>query len=93
MELIYVPIKPRKKEGGRYVCPHNPECRCVVMTCNTCGWYPPTAQKRKEKQRGKKMITWHGRRPGTRPFSQQVRTLACSGCGMRCSLHCGIRRL
>lgn len=54
MKLQYVPIKPRKKVGGKYVCPHNEECRCAVMTCNTCGWYPPTARKRKEKQRGKK---------------------------------------
>ena len=54
MELQYVKINPRKKVGGKYVCPYNEECRCIVMKCNTCGWYPPTARKRKEKQRGKK---------------------------------------
>ena len=56
MALEYVKIQPRKKVGGKYVCPHNPECRCDVIKCNTCGWYPPTAQKRKEKQRGKKRL-------------------------------------
>jgi hypothetical protein len=54
MELQYVPIRPRKKEGGRNVCPHNEACLCRVMDCKKCGWYPPTAKKRKEAMNGKK---------------------------------------
>lgn len=31
---------------GRYVCPHNPECRCAYLNCEACGWNPEVGQAR-----------------------------------------------
>ena len=30
-----------------FVCPYNHEVDCESMTCESCGWYPPVAKKRK----------------------------------------------
>ena len=37
------------KEHGRYVCPHNEECRCRSRDCWRCGWNPKVAEKRRAK--------------------------------------------
>ena len=31
---------------GKYVCPHNKECRCNVPECHKCGWNPEVADRR-----------------------------------------------
>lgn len=33
-------------DGSGYICPHNKECRCIVMNCGGCGWNPPVSKKR-----------------------------------------------
>lgn len=35
-----------KKEDGKYICPHNDQCRCLQMKCSTCGWNPAVAKAR-----------------------------------------------
>ena len=38
-------------ENGKYICPHNNECRCTTLDCDTCGWEPDVAKSRFEKLR------------------------------------------
>lgn len=35
---------PFDKDG--YICPHNKECRCIVMNCGGCGWNPSVSKRR-----------------------------------------------
>lgn len=48
MESIYI-NNHIKREKGKYVCPHNEECRCDRMTCSNCGWHPAVAKARMDK--------------------------------------------
>ena len=38
-----------KIDHGLFVCPHNSECRCKVITCGVCGWNPEVSKARIEK--------------------------------------------
>ena len=40
-----------KDMDGKYICPHNKECRCTTLTCDTCGWNPEVAKVRLEELR------------------------------------------
>lgn len=31
---------------GKYICPHNNECRCDIPECHKCGWNPEVAERR-----------------------------------------------
>ena len=31
-----------------YICPFNPECRCLVADCDYCGWNPEVSERRLE---------------------------------------------
>ena len=31
---------------GKYICPHNQECRCKIPECHKCGWNPEVAERR-----------------------------------------------
>lgn len=31
---------------GRFICPHNPECRCTSTNCAPCGWNPKVFKRR-----------------------------------------------
>lgn len=31
---------------GRFICPHNPECRCTSTNCDPCGWNPEVFMQR-----------------------------------------------
>lgn len=31
---------------GKYICPHNRECRCTTADCPECGWEPEVAKRR-----------------------------------------------
>ena len=31
---------------GRFICPHNPECRCTSTNCEPCGWNPKVFRRR-----------------------------------------------
>lgn len=47
MELQYMKNNI-KRERGKFVCPHNSECRCEKLKCGECGWNPKVAKARKE---------------------------------------------
>lgn len=52
MELVYIKNDGKgiksERVHGKYVCHHNPECRCDKRECWKCGWNPEVAQARKE---------------------------------------------
>jgi hypothetical protein len=38
---------------GKYICPHNQECRCDIPECHKCGWNPEVAERRRKEFKSK----------------------------------------
>lgn len=36
----------KRDYDGRFICPHNEECRCTSTNCEPCGWNPKVYKQR-----------------------------------------------
>lgn len=36
----------RRDMDGKFICPHNNECRCTSTNCGPCGWNPAVYKRR-----------------------------------------------
>lgn len=39
-------VQFKRDQDGRFICPHNNECRCTSTNCAPCGWNPAVFKRR-----------------------------------------------